>query len=76
MNETYVSIQHDPAGGTGVKRLAFRCSHGSSSALVLPGGRPLSDLVALDLLLARHHRAQQCACLPEWPSEPVIAAQA
>lgn len=54
--------------GPGVRRYSIECDHGASSALLLPGERPLADLVVLDMLLVGHHRRQGCRCTPAMPA--------
>ncbi len=46
------------------KAIAMSCSHGATSALLLPGAKAVTDLTLLDILLARHHRAHDCRCTP------------
>lgn len=57
-----------PALGPSVRRYSIACDHGASSAVLLPGRRPLADLIVLDLLLAGHHRRQRCQCIPSVPT--------
>jgi len=57
-----------PRMGPGVRRYSIACDHGASSALLLPGAKPLADLVVLDMLLVGHHRRQRCQCLPAMPA--------
>jgi len=54
--------------GPGVRRYSIECDHGASSALLLPGDKPLADLVVLDMLLVGHHRRQRCQCIPAMPA--------
>jgi hypothetical protein len=54
----------EPGLGPNVRRYSIACGHGASSALLLPGRKPLADLVVLDLMLAGHHRRQRCECVP------------
>ena len=58
----------EPALGPSVRRYSIACAHGASSALLLPGRKPLADLVVLDLMLAGHHRRQRCECVPVVPA--------
>lgn len=58
------SVSEHPADPPEARRYELRCSHGVSSALMVPAGRPLGDQVVLDLLLARHHSAWRCRCQP------------
>jgi hypothetical protein len=57
-----------PALGPGVRRYSIACAHGASSAVVLPGRKPLADLVVLDLMLASHRVRQRCQCVPGIPA--------
>ena len=63
-----------PALGPGFRKMGFSCPHGASSALLLPGRTSVSDLVVLDILLARHYRTQGCACAPRMPADPGFVA--
>jgi hypothetical protein len=58
----------EPTVGPNVRRYLITCAHGSSSALLLPGRKPLADLAVLDLMLAGHHRRQRCQCVPTVPA--------
>ena len=58
----------EPAMGPNVRRYRIACAHGASSAVVLPGHKPLADLVVLDLMLAGHHRRERCHCVPAMPA--------
>lgn len=63
--ETVEFIKQDSNGlGRGAQVYRLACDHGVSSAALLPGKRPLSDVVVLDLLLPGHHRANGCRCEP------------
>jgi hypothetical protein len=53
-----------PALAPGARRYGLTCVHGATSAVMLPGGKLLADLVVLDVLLARHHRLWRCTCPP------------
>jgi hypothetical protein len=60
---------HDePALGPSARRYSVACAHGASSAVLLPGRKPLADLVVLDLMLAGHQRRQRCQCVPAMPA--------
>lgn len=76
MSQTEFLVRPAPTLGPGSRRLRFACQHGFSSALLLPGDEPLSDLKVLDLLLARHHGAQHCQCVPDLPSVSAQPARA
>lgn len=58
------------------KSTAMGCAHGASSALVLGGTTSVSDLTLLDILLARHHAANECRCTPDPRLVPTSAARA
>lgn len=62
-----------PALGPSVRRYSIACDHGASSAVLLPGRKPLADLIVLDLLLAGHHRRQGCTCVPPMPAVATVA---
>ena len=63
----------EPALGPKVRRYRIACAHGTSSAVLLPGRKPLADLTVLDLMLAGHHRTQRCQCVP---AMPMVATEA
>ncbi len=56
-----------PQLGPHVRRYSIACPHGASSAVLLPGRKPLADLIVLDLMLVGHHRRQRCQCAPSMP---------
>ena len=58
----------EPVLGPNIRRYRVACAHGVSSALLLPGRRPLADLAVFDLLLAGHHGRQGCHCVPAMPA--------
>lgn len=62
-----------PALGPSVRRYSMACDHGASSAVLLPGRKPLADLIVLDLMLAGHHRRQRCQCVPTMPAFTIEA---
>ena len=66
-------VLDEPGLGHIVRRYRVACDHGVSSALLLPGRRPLPDLAVLDFLLAGHHSKQRCRCVP---GLPVLATEA
>ena len=55
----------DRTVASGARRRSFECSHGASSAILLPGAKAVSDLTLLDLLLTRHHGEHGCQCTPD-----------
>ena len=57
-----------PSLGPTVRRYSITSAHRASHAVLLPGRKPLGDLVVLDLMLAGHHRRQGCACVPRMPA--------
>lgn len=61
-------VRDDRALGPDVRRYRIACAHGTSSAALLPGRRPVADLVVLDLLLAGHHIREHCQCVPAMPA--------
>lgn len=62
MDQADFLVRDDPRIGPGAKRILLECAHGRTSAVVLPGRKPLADLVVLDLLKIRHDRRQGCDC--------------
>ena len=76
MGGTEFTAREHPALGPGVRVYRFACTHGASSALTLPGRKPLSDLAVLDVLLAAHHQSQRCRCLPTPSMRPLAEARA
>ena len=62
-----------PALGPSVRRYSIACDHGASSAVLLPGRKPLADLIVLDLLLVGHRRRQRCACILPIPAVTTVA---
>jgi hypothetical protein len=63
----------EPALGPNVRHYRIACAHGTSSAVLLPGRRPLADLALLDLMLAGHHSKQRCRCVPAMPALTIEA---
>ena len=51
-----------PALGPGAKRIQLECSHGRTFGLLVPGRKPITDQVVLDLLRVRHDRDNKCHC--------------
>jgi hypothetical protein len=68
MSAMEFKAQDEPALGPNVRRYSIACAHGASSAVLLPGRKPVTDVVVLDLMLAGHHRRQRCQCLPAIPA--------
>lgn len=69
-------IDIEPAVETATRRLAFECSHGATSAKLFPGAKAVTELLVLDILLARHHGTHGCNCIPapRWaPAHPALA---
>jgi hypothetical protein len=67
MSDMEFRVLDEPALGPNVRRYRVACAHGVSSAVVLPGRKPLADLAVLDLMLAGHHTRQRCLCVPGMP---------
>jgi len=66
-------VRDEPALGPTVRGYRISCAHGTSSAVLLPGRKPLADLIVLDLMLAGHHSRQRCQCVPAIPALPTEA---
>lgn len=73
MAEMKFVASDEPRVGPDVRRYSVACDHGASAVLLIPGSKPLADLVVLDLLLVGHHRRQGCQCIP---AIPVLATAA
>lgn len=76
MSNTQLIVRSDPEDTPGLRRLAFECPHGATSALLLPGARSVTDLTLLDILLARHQGARGCSCAPDPHHAQVAPARA
>jgi hypothetical protein len=63
----------EPTQGRNVRSYRIACAHGASSAVLLPGRRPLADVAVLDLMLAGHHGRQRCQCVPAVPALTIEA---
>ena len=50
--------------GHPANRVTLTCAHGASTYVVLPGGDSKANLVAHDLLWARHTNKHRCDCGP------------
>jgi hypothetical protein len=61
-------VRNEPALGPNVRRYVIACAHGISSAVLVPGRKPLADLTVLDLMLAGHHSREHCQCVPSIPA--------
>ncbi len=68
MSSMEFKVRDEPALGQSVRRYRIACSHGTSSAVLLPGRKPFADLAVLDLMLAGHHSRQRCQCVPAMPA--------
>jgi len=55
-------VRDHPVLGPGVRQVKLECSHGRTFAVLLPGSKPISDQVVLDLLGVRHQRGNACHC--------------
>lgn len=62
MDQAEYLIRDYPALGPGVKRVKLECSHGRTFGLLIPGTKPISVQVVLDLLGVRHDGQNQCHC--------------
>ena len=67
MNQTELTIRDVPGLCPGARVYRLTCRHGSSSAALVPGAKPLSDVVVLDVVLPGHHRRYRCSCEPTPP---------
>ncbi|OGO53924.1 MAG: hypothetical protein A2V84_12150 [Chloroflexi bacterium RBG_16_70_13] len=56
----HVEPRADAMLGTGSVRYRLACHHGQSTGTFIPATGRLSEAVALDLLLWRHHVAYRC----------------
>ena len=70
MSDMEFTVRDEPALGPSVRHYRIACVHGASSAVLLPGRKPLADLAVLDFLLAGHHSKQRCLCVPGMPMLP------
>lgn len=68
MSAMEFKAQEAPALGPNVRSYSIACAHGASSAVLLPGRKPLGDRAVLDVMLAGHHRRQHCRCVPAMPA--------
>lgn len=73
MSSMEFRVREEPDLGPSVRRYRIACLHGASSAVLLPGRKPLADLAVLDVLLAGHHRKLSCACIPTMPASTTEA---
>ncbi len=62
MEQSAFTVRDVPTIGPGVRRFVLECLHGRTAGLVLPGRKPVADLIVLDLLRVRHNREQGCRC--------------
>ncbi len=62
MNEGDSSVRDETAIEPDVRRFVVECAHGHTAGVVLPGRKPIADIVVLDLLRVRHNRIQGCRC--------------
>ncbi|OGN86614.1 MAG: hypothetical protein A2X23_04520 [Chloroflexi bacterium GWC2_73_18] len=76
MAGTNLVVREAPAVGPGSRRYRLDCAHGSTSAVVLPGGSPLGEQIALQMLLLRHDRDNGCRCSRELRPEYAGVARA
>lgn len=66
----------DRAVTSGARRMAFECAHGATSAVLLPGAKPVGAVTLLDLLLIRHNGRHRCHCTPDPRSTLAAPARA
>ena len=67
MSDMEFMARDEPALGPNVRRYSVACAHGASSALFLPGRKPVADLAVLDFLSVGHHARHRCQCPPSLP---------
>lgn len=68
MSSMEFKVRDEPALGQSARHYRIACAHGISSAVLLPGRKPLADLIMLDLMLAGHHGRQGRQCVPAMPA--------
>lgn len=68
MSDMQFTVNEAPRFGPDVRHYRIACAHGASSALLVPGRKPLQDLAVLDFLLAGHHARRRCTCVPGMPA--------
>ena len=64
MGEARLTFRDAPGLFPGSRVYRIACRHGVSSAALVPGKKPISDLTVFDLVLPGHHRRHGCGCLP------------
>ena len=74
MSDLTLTVRDASAVGSGARAYRASCAHGVSSALLLPGRKPLADLAVFDFLSAGHRTEHRCRCLPEAPA-PVASSK-
>jgi len=67
MDSTQLTVQDAPGFFPGSRVYRLACRHGVSSAALVPGRTPISDAMAVDLVLPGHHRRYGCVCPPGVP---------
>lgn len=67
MSDLTLTVRDASALGSGARAYRAACAHGVSSALLLPGRKPLADLAVFDFLSAGHRTEHRCQCLPGTP---------
>lgn len=75
-NQVEFTVTEAPTLSSGARVYQLTCRHGVSSAAMIPGAKPLSDVVVMDVTLPGHHRRNGCACLPGPLLEPQFEARA
>jgi hypothetical protein len=63
-----LTVQDAPGFLPGSRVYRLECSHGVSSAALVPGKKPITDATVVDLVLPGHHRRYGCSCSPGVPS--------
>lgn len=76
MNQTELTVRDAPGLCPGARVYRLTCPHGISSAALVPGAKPLADVVVLDVVLPGHHRRYRCSCEPTAPFGMPFTAQA
>ena len=67
MTATRLTVRDAPGFFPGSRVYRLACSHGASSAALVPGRTPISDATVFDLVLPGHHRRYACSCPPAGP---------
>lgn len=73
MSSMVFRVREEPDLGPDARHYRIACAHGASSAVLMPGRKPLADLAVFDVLLAGHHRKLSCECIPALPASTAEA---